>query len=189
YPLFVASSMPVRDLQSFGVRRPHPPRVAANRGASGIDGTVACAAGYGAGLDQRVTVLLGDQALLHDLSSLPALTQLPRPPVLVVVNNGGGGIFSLLPIASSGALEPSQFETLFAAGHSWSFGPLAEAFGLAHHTPSSPGSLREALHQAHTEDQPALIEVRTSRGENATWHRSLAEGARAAAEASIEETP
>ena len=38
--LFVASSMPVRDIETFWPVRPDPPRVLCNRGANGIDGTV-----------------------------------------------------------------------------------------------------------------------------------------------------
>ena len=38
--LFVASSMPVRDIETFWPVRQDPPRVLCNRGANGIDGTV-----------------------------------------------------------------------------------------------------------------------------------------------------
>ena len=38
--LFVASSMPVRDIETFWPGRADPPRVLCNRGANGIDGTV-----------------------------------------------------------------------------------------------------------------------------------------------------
>jgi len=46
--LFVASSMPVRDIESFWPVRPDPPRVLCNRGANGIDGTVSSAFGAAA---------------------------------------------------------------------------------------------------------------------------------------------
>ena len=47
--LFVASSMPVRDIESFWPVRADPPRVLCNRGANGIDGTVSSAFGAAAG--------------------------------------------------------------------------------------------------------------------------------------------
>ena len=46
--LFVASSMPVRDIESFWPVREDPPRVLCNRGANGIDGTVSAAFGAAA---------------------------------------------------------------------------------------------------------------------------------------------
>ena len=46
--LFVASSMPVRDIESFWPVRADPPRVLCNRGANGIDGTVSSAFGAAA---------------------------------------------------------------------------------------------------------------------------------------------
>src|SRR4029077_10997881 len=38
--VFTASSMPVRDVETFWPVRDDPPRVLAHRGANGIDGTV-----------------------------------------------------------------------------------------------------------------------------------------------------
>ena len=46
--LVVASSMPVRDVETFFPAREHPPRVLSNRGANGIDGTVSTAFGVAA---------------------------------------------------------------------------------------------------------------------------------------------
>ena len=46
--VFTASSMPVRDVESFWPVRDAPPRVLAHRGANGIDGTLAAAFGAAA---------------------------------------------------------------------------------------------------------------------------------------------
>ena len=62
-----------------------------NRGASGIDGLIASAAGYARGLDKPVTLMIGDLAALHDLNSLGMLRDLPVPLIIVLLNNGGGG--------------------------------------------------------------------------------------------------
>ncbi len=51
--LWVASSMPVRDIESFWPVRPDPPRVLCNRGANGIDGTVSSAFGAAAAAPGR----------------------------------------------------------------------------------------------------------------------------------------
>ncbi|MDE3070267.1 MAG: 2-succinyl-5-enolpyruvyl-6-hydroxy-3-cyclohexene-1-carboxylic-acid synthase, partial [Acidobacteriota bacterium] len=66
--LFVASSMPVRDIESFWPVRQDPPRALCNRGANGIDGTVSAALGAAAGhaidgLRSPVVLLVGDVAL------------------------------------------------------------------------------------------------------------------------------
>ena len=97
--LFVASSMPVRDIESFWPARPDPPRVLCNRGANGIDGTVSSA--FGAAADGRgpVVLLIGDVALAHDLGGLLAARRLQLDVTIVLIDNGGGGIFDFLPVA------------------------------------------------------------------------------------------
>ena len=97
--LYLASSMPIRDVDTFGRPRPDPPVVAANRGASGVDGTIATATGFARGLGKCATLMIGDQAFLHDLNSLGLCRTLDTPFIIVVLNNDGGGIFSFLPVA------------------------------------------------------------------------------------------
>ena len=52
-----------------GVGRP----IAANRGASGIDGVLSTAAGFADGLRRPVTLLVGDVSFLHDANGLNLL--------------------------------------------------------------------------------------------------------------------
>lgn len=66
--------------------------VSSNRGACGIDGVVSSAMGFAAGLRAPVTLLIGDMATLHDLSSFHALRGVDAaccPVTVVCVNNGG----------------------------------------------------------------------------------------------------
>ncbi len=44
--------------------------VAANRGASGIDGVLSSAAGFAFGLNRGVTLVVGDISFLHDINGL-----------------------------------------------------------------------------------------------------------------------
>jgi 2-succinyl-5-enolpyruvyl-6-hydroxy-3-cyclohexene-1-carboxylate synthase len=97
--LFVASSMPVRDIESFWPVRANPPRVLCNRGANGIDGTVSSAFGAAVGADGPVVLLIGDVALAHDIGGLLAARRLELDLTIVLIDNGGGGIFDFLPVA------------------------------------------------------------------------------------------
>ena len=59
--------MPVRDVETFFPARPDPPRVLANRGANGIDGTVSTASAPPRAPHGPVVLLIGDVALAHDV--------------------------------------------------------------------------------------------------------------------------
>src|SRR4029079_6447057 len=72
--LFASSSMPVRDLDTFGEGDARLIRVFANRGANGIDGVISSALGAAAGtrqLNGGPTVLaIGDIAFYHDMNGM-----------------------------------------------------------------------------------------------------------------------
>ena len=70
--VFVASSMPVRELESFLPKIDRPVRFLANRGANGIDGLVSSGLGAAAVAPGRTFLLLGDLALYHDMNGLLA---------------------------------------------------------------------------------------------------------------------
>jgi len=123
-----ASSMAIRHLEWFDTNPPLGTRVLSNRGANGIDGTMATAVGVA--LTGVPTVcIVGDIAFLHDATSLTALAQRAIDLTIVVVDNDGGGIFSFLPQAKQ--LDPSQFETLFGTPHGTDLSALAQAHGLS----------------------------------------------------------
>jgi 2-succinyl-5-enolpyruvyl-6-hydroxy-3-cyclohexene-1-carboxylate synthase len=165
--LVVASSMPVRDLDTYAAAGGPPLPVAANRGASGIDGTVATAVGFARGLEGPVTLLIGDLALLHDLNSLAMLRDVRV--VVVVLNNDGGGIFSFLPVAS----QRQFFEPYFGTPQGVDFGPAAQMFGLGYERPETAEGFVESYRKACARDSSTLIEVRTDREENVVMHRRI----------------
>ncbi len=114
--LFVAASLSLRDLDYL--MRPNAiGMLTANRGVNGIDGVVATAIGSALAWQRngggQSYCLLGDVALLHDLSSLtiPTTEELPNLR-LVVVDNNGGGVFST--IEQRGV---SGFERVFGTPH------------------------------------------------------------------------
>ena len=168
--LVVASSMPIRDVDTYAATDGAPVPVAANRGASGIDGTVATAAGFGRGLGRPVTLFIGDLALLHDLNSLALLRDLRA--VVVVLNNDGGGIFSFLPVAGHGEF----FEPYFGTPQGVDFGPAAAMFGLDYELPRTTSEFLDAYRTACSRNGSTLIEVKTDREENVALHRELLAG-------------
>ena len=175
--LFGASSMPIRDLDTFATPLPAGLAVAANRGASGIDGAVASAAGFAAGLERPVIALLGDLSLVHDLPSLSQLREIPAGLVIVVLNNRGGGIFSLLPLAQ--VREPGfdeLFERYFATPPAVAFRDVAAAFAMHYARPRTPAELQRHLAVAAAraaDGAHTLLEVTTERAANAAVHAEL----------------
>ena len=165
--LCLASSMPVRDVNCYAAPGGASVPVISNRGASGIDGTVATAAGFARGLGRPVTLLLGDLAALHDLNAFGLLRDVPV--VAVVVNNDGGGIFSFLPIAQ----HADVFEPHFATPHGRSFAHAAALFDLPYARPETPAAFAEVYRAACQRGASALIEVATDRAENRALHERL----------------
>jgi 2-succinyl-5-enolpyruvyl-6-hydroxy-3-cyclohexene-1-carboxylate synthase len=158
-PVFVGSSMPVRDLDEFGALEGPAVAVAANRGASGIDGTIASGLGWAQALGRPSVIFLGDQALLHDQGSLVLARGTPH--LVVVVNNGGGGIFSKLPVARAGAV----FETHFANAHQRELADVARGAGLAYGAPASLEAFQDAAASARASGEATLLELHTDRAE------------------------
>ena len=167
--LVVASSMPVRDLETFAPARDDPPRVLANRGANGIDGTLATAYGVAAGSDGPVVCLLGDVAFAYDVGSLLTARRLAVPLTIVLVDNGGGGIFDFLPIAS----QSDAYEHHVATPTGLDVAGIAAAYGLQHLPVATLPELRAAVDHGLTSAGTTLVVVRTRRPENVRLHREV----------------
>ncbi len=167
--LFLANSMPIRDMDMFACGDGARAAVAANRGASGIDGLIASATGFARGLGQPVTLLIGDLAVLHDLSSLAMINATTQPLTIVVINNDGGGIFSFLPVAR----HEEFFERYFGTPHGLSFQDAAAMFGIAYSAPQTTDEFSSTYRAAASGDASMIIEVKTDRSENAELHQQL----------------
>ncbi|MFQ6007731.1 MAG: 2-succinyl-5-enolpyruvyl-6-hydroxy-3-cyclohexene-1-carboxylic-acid synthase [Candidatus Zixiibacteriota bacterium] len=167
--LFLASSMPIRDMDMYA--DPHGPdvTVGCNRGASGIDGTIAAATGFTQGLNKPVTLLIGDLAFLHDMNSLALIKSLKQPLIIVVINNDGGGVFSFLPIAQ----QKKIFEPYFGTPHGLHFDKVAEMFGLEYYCPSSKESFISSYESLQKKKRSAIIEVKSDRKENYKIHQEI----------------
>ncbi|HEY5999409.1 MAG TPA: thiamine pyrophosphate-dependent enzyme, partial [bacterium] len=177
--LFLGNSMPVRDMEMFADACGPRVAVAANRGASGIDGVVSTAAGFACGLGRPATLMIGDLSLLHDLTALLQLRALPQPLVIVALNNGGGGIFHFLPIAS----QPALLDPWFTAPHDADLAGVERLFGIPVRRPRTIAEFATAYREACSAGAPVLIEVRTDRAENLAAHRAVGAAVAAAVEA------
>jgi 2-succinyl-5-enolpyruvyl-6-hydroxy-3-cyclohexene-1-carboxylate synthase len=167
--LFLASSRPIRDLDSYAQAQAPETHVGANRGASGIDGTITSAAGFARGLQGPVTLLIGDLALLHDLNALAVVRDSPQPVIIVAINNNGGGIFSFLPIAN----HKDVFEDFFATPFDVALEPAAEMFDLSYARPTTTDAFISTYRQTVENGQSAIIELETDRDTNVDEHRQI----------------
>jgi 2-succinyl-5-enolpyruvyl-6-hydroxy-3-cyclohexene-1-carboxylate synthase len=172
--LVVASSMPIRDVETFFPARSDPPRVLSNRGANGIDGTVSTAFGVAAAGGGPVVLLIGDVALAHDMGGLLASSRLGLSITIVLLNNDGGGIFHFLPLAR----ERDAFEEHVATPTGLDFSRAAALYGCEHQLVDA--GFEAALREAIDSPQTTILEVRTDREANVVLHRKVWERVSAA---------
>ena len=160
--IYLSNSLPVREADAFAACSHKRLAVGCNRGANGIDGTIASAIGFAAGLNRPTTLLIGDLAVLHDINSLALIKKIEVPVTIVLVNNDGGGIFSFLPVAKL----TEYFERYFVTPHGLKFKKAAELFRLPYESPESLSSFRMAYQRAIDSGTSSIIEVHTERDKN-----------------------
>jgi 2-succinyl-5-enolpyruvyl-6-hydroxy-3-cyclohexene-1-carboxylate synthase len=166
--LVVASSMPVRDVESFA--RPRDGlTVHANRGVNGIDGFVSTALGIASAHEGSTVALLGDLCLLHDVNGLLGAPSRGVDATFVVVDNDGGGIFSFLPQAAL----PEHFETLFGTPPGVDLGEVARAYGVDVVDAPAAADVVPAVNASVREGGVRIVRVRTDRADNVTRHREV----------------
>jgi len=146
--LFVGASSPIRDLDlmvpkyAVGDRR----KILANRGLSGIDGTVSSAIGAALGRPHstRCLALMGDVTFLHDANGLILGPDEPAPDLtIVVVNDDGGSIFTML---EQGAGEyADRYDRLFGTPHGVDLASLCAATRTPHWKVESLPELEQAI--------------------------------------------
>jgi len=163
--VWVSSSMPIRDVETFFPSVANPIRFLANRGANGIDGVVSAAAGAALTTAGRAWLFTGELALLHDIGGLLAATRAGIELTIVCANNGGGNIFDFLPLAEHGA--GATFEEHVITPSGVDLAKVAALAGISHRTATTPDEVRAAA------EAPGLVEVRTDRADNVRLHRDL----------------
>jgi 2-succinyl-5-enolpyruvyl-6-hydroxy-3-cyclohexene-1-carboxylate synthase len=162
--VYTASSMPIRDQESFLAAEEADALFLCNRGANGIDGLISSGIGAAQASGRPTTIVTGDLGLLHDVGGLAALREVFTPVRIVVVDNDGGGIFHFLP--QEATMETGEFEALLGTPRGVDAAKAAALFDFPHHRLDSLAELPLALATG-----TGLIEVKTDRSTNVEAHR------------------
>ncbi|MCC5634543.1 2-succinyl-5-enolpyruvyl-6-hydroxy-3-cyclohexene-1-carboxylic-acid synthase [Nostoc sp. CHAB 5844] len=164
-PLFIANSMPVRDVEFFWQPNNLGVRTYFNRGANGIDGTLSTALGI-AHRQQSSVMLTGDLALLHDTNGFLIRNKFVGHLTIVLINNNGGGIFEMLPIAK---FDP-PFEEFFGTPQDINFAQLCATYGVQHELITSWQELQQKFNLLPTKGI-RVLELQTNRKNDAKWRQ------------------
>jgi 2-succinyl-5-enolpyruvyl-6-hydroxy-3-cyclohexene-1-carboxylate synthase len=116
--------------------------VLTQRGAAGIDGSIASAAGATCA-GQPVLLVLGDVSFAHDLGGLLAARCARAPLAILVIDNAGGQIFAGLPFAR--AQPGAAFERHWITAPEVDPAAVAAALGLRATTAASPAGAAAAI--------------------------------------------
>jgi len=166
-PLFIANSMPVRDIEYFWPPNDRQIQPIFSRGANGIDGTLSTAMGL-AHHNQPSVLLTGDLAFLHDTNGLLNVAALHGSLTVVLINNHGGGIFEMLPISQ---FEP-EFETYFVTPQQVNFEGLCGAYGASYRQITQVEDLIKAVEML-PEKGLRVLEVVCDRAQSVQQRKAL----------------
>jgi 2-succinyl-5-enolpyruvyl-6-hydroxy-3-cyclohexene-1-carboxylate synthase len=145
----LGNSLPVRVVDwlpgqlAGGTARP----VLTQRGAAGIDGLIASAAGATWG-GRPVLLVLGDVSFAHDVGGLLAARAARAPLAILVIDNRGGQIFAGLPIARAQHAQqpaPGAFERHWITAPDVDPVAVAVALGARATTAASPAAAATAI--------------------------------------------
>lgn len=155
--LFVSSSMPIRDVETFLPSITEQVDMLFNRGVNGIDGIVSTALGSARGRRGRTVLLTGDIAFLHNLNAVYGEGLRELPLTIVLFNNDGGEIFELLPVREA---EPA-FTRHFLTPQDADFRALADGLHIPIETAGDVEDFTQLLSRALDRPGVSIIEIRT----------------------------
>jgi 2-succinyl-5-enolpyruvyl-6-hydroxy-3-cyclohexene-1-carboxylate synthase len=207
--LLVASSMPIRDLDAFGVPGDELLNVFGNRGASGIDGLVSTTLGIAVGAGgmagtggtaglEGATMGGGDTgsglavdggAAVPTVGVLGDLAFFHDMNGLMAVKALGLWVIFVVVNNDGGGIfhtlpvrdhEPA-FTRFFATPHGLDFRKAAELFGIRYFAAASLREFEAVFPMALASGDPAIVEIRTRREATHARRRKLVEAVLAAA--------
>ena len=143
--LQIGNSMPTRYANFAGIVPGHvPAQINANRGTSGIDGTVSTAVGAALASGRLTTLIVGDLAFFYDRNGLWH-RHVPPNLRIVLLNNHGGGIFDI--IEGPNRLDAATRSTYFLTPQPLTAEGTARDHGLAYTLVRTESALHAALAQ------------------------------------------
>ena len=152
---FLGNSSTIRFFYVYVTASLDKEKIFGNRGASGIDGSIATSVGLGYALRSPIIAILGDLSFYHDMNSLLLAKRLEVNILIVILNNFGGKIFEHLPIAE----EADVFEQYFYAPHEMQFEKAASQFDLDYHKATSTSEIKKHLSFWKNQARPMVLEV------------------------------
>ncbi len=165
--IFIANSMPIRDMEFFWRPNNQQYQPLGNRGANGIDGTLSTAMGVAHSSTQPVILITGDLSLLHDTNGLLLRQQFQGSLTILLINNNGGGIFTMLPISQ---FDPPFIE-FFVTPQNVNFSILCQAYQISHLKISFWSELQAQLAFIN---KPGIRvwEINTNAQQDSEWRRT-----------------
>ncbi|MDO7614777.1 MAG: thiamine pyrophosphate-dependent enzyme, partial [Crocinitomicaceae bacterium] len=134
----------------------------ANRGTSGIDGSMSTAVGSAIALPHKQHVFIsGDVSFIYDSNSM-WVRPFPRNLKIIIINNYGGSIFRII----DGAKNSEQLENYFEAHHQADVKEIAEGFGFSTVEIEKLKDYENAVSQFLNSDQHQILIFKTDRIEN-----------------------
>ena len=164
-PIFIANSMPVRDVEFFWKPNNLEIKPFFNRGANGIDGTLSTALGV-SHRNQSSIMLTGDLAFLHDTNGFLIKNKFVGHLTILLINNNGGGIFEMLPVAK---FDP-PFEEFFATPQQMNFAHLCATYGVEHEVIEDWEQFKQKLNLLPNSGI-RVLELQTDRRSDAKWRQ------------------
>ena len=166
--LFLGNSLFVRLVDAL-TKLPEGYPIYTNRGASGIDGLLATAAGIAVGAEQPVVAMIGDTSTLYDLNSLALFKNVTQPTIIFVINNNGGAIFDMLPV------DEEVKDRFYRLPHNGDFSQIAAMFDIKYAHPYTWADLTSVLKQAYARRKTTLIEIKTNPSDGSNTYKHLIE--------------
>jgi len=167
--LHLANSMTVRYANLVGLENKKGIEVFANRGTSGIDGSVSTAIGAALTTERDVYLLIGDMAFFYDRNGFWH-NYLPANLKIILFNNHGGGIFRMI----DGPSRQPELKEYFETDQQLTAKHLANEFNLKYRSCSSFQKLEESLFEiAQPTDCPFILEIETDPATNKKVYREV----------------